>query len=150
MKFTHTNLSTFGPQQQSAIIRALNDQGWHIMDEVPDTEWQRIVNSTLQLRVNSCAIPFEAALAHEQYCRIPRQVLASVYGYVNRREITGHFLTAVLSNNLFDAVGRADKESMESLRELVVFIHMEVPSCCHGSLENVAHWLHPKPNKSPE
>lgn len=86
------------------------------------------------------------ALKHEEYSRIPTAVLASVYGYVDRKEAPGHFLTAVLSNDLFTAVSRADKESFAALRELVTFIHMEVPTACHGSAEAVANWLFPKPH----
>lgn len=84
------------------------------------------------------------ALLHEEYCKIPAQLLASLDGYARRRETPGHFLIAVLSHELFDAVSRADKESYAALRELVTFIHMELPSEAHGNMDKVAHWLHPK------
>jgi len=49
-------------------------------------------------------------------------------------------LTAVLSNNLFKAVGTADPDSMASLKSIVMVIHNELPSNCHGSPEKVKIW----------
>lgn len=92
---------------------------------------------------------FEKAQHHAEYKRIPEQILRSLYGYVEYRQATGHFLNAVLSNNLFEAIGRADKESLAALREIVTFVHMEVPSHCYGTVEKVQEWLFPKPPRLP-
>jgi len=94
-------------------------------------------------------ISFAQARQHAEYCRIPAQVLASLYGYVEHRQAPGHFLNAVLRNDLFEAVGRADKESRAALAELVCFIHMEVRSDCHGTPEKLKQWLYPKPEHDP-
>lgn len=92
---------------------------------------------------------FEKARQHAEYSRIPEQILRSIYGYVEYRQATGHFLNAVLTNNLYDAIARADKESLAALREIVTFVHMEVRSDCYGSKEKVQDWLFPKPPRMP-
>lgn len=92
-------------------------------------------------------ITYEQARQHSEYSRIPEHILTSLYGYVEHRQAPGHFLQAVLANDLFEAIGRADKEAVAALRELVVFIHMEVRSDCHGSRQKITAWLFPKEGK---
>lgn len=94
-------------------------------------------------------ITYEQARQHSEYTRIRADILQSVYAYVEHRQAPGHFLQAVLSNDLFEAIGRADKEAVTALRELVVFIHSEVRSDCYGSREKVKQWLFPKPKLCP-
>lgn len=94
-------------------------------------------------------ITYEQARKHDEFGLIPEHILQSIYGYVEQRQSTGHFLNAVLSNNLFEAIARADKEALAALREIVVFIHMEVRADCHGSPEKIQNWLFPKPPKPP-
>jgi len=90
-------------------------------------------------------ITFDEAIKHEQYREIPVRVLAGIYAYVEHRSQPGHFLTAVLRHDLFESVSRADKESLAALHPLVIFIHMEVPSRCHGDKAKVHEWLSPQP-----
>ena len=52
----------------------------------------------------------------------------------------GHFLTAVLSNNLIDAVGQADEMNLRALPAIVAYIYNEIPSGCWGSPEKVKEW----------
>jgi hypothetical protein len=92
---------------------------------------------------------FEKARHHAEFSRIPEHILRGLYGYVEHRQATGHFLNAVLTNNLFDAISRADKEALAALREIVVFVHMEVRSDAYGSSQKVQEWLFPKPPKMP-
>lgn len=88
-------------------------------------------------------LSFEQTRQHADYCRIPAQVIASIYSYVEHRQAPGHFLTAVLSNDLFATFGRADKESRSTLNDLITFIYMEVRSDCYGTPEKVKQWLNP-------
>ena len=69
------------------------------------------------------------------------QVLHGLYDYIERHQAPGHFLTAVLCHDLFEATGRSDEGSWIALRELVVFIYNEVRSDCHGSPAKVSAWL---------
>ncbi len=88
-----------------------------------------------------CGITIEEARRHETYNRIPPRVLSALYRYVEERHPTGDFLAAVLSNDLFQAVGRADDDSFRELRNLIRFIYNEVPHVCHGSLAKWHTWL---------
>jgi len=53
----------------------------------------------------------------------------------------GDFLTAVLHNNLTEAVARADDENIKNLPAFVGYLYNEAPSLCWGSKERVAEWL---------
>ena len=48
---------------------------------------------------------------------IPAHTKAALDRYVNDRLLPGGFLTAVLSNDLFGAVGSADSENLAALPE---------------------------------
>lgn len=53
---------------------------------------------------------------------------------------TGDFLLAVLSNDLRDAVGRADMENQRGLVYIVNFLYNVAPSAAWGSPDKVAAW----------
>jgi len=67
-------------------------------------------------------------------------VKRGIMNYVNDGVPMGHFLTAVFSNNLFEAFSRADEQSTAGLGHLVKFIYNECPAGCHGSSERVNDW----------
>jgi len=71
----------------------------------------------------------QEARQHAEFSRIPEHVLAGVYSFVEHR---------------------ADKESCATLRELVCFIHMEVPTLCYGNNAKVREWLFPQPKPCAE
>lgn len=86
------------------------------------------------------------AKKHVQYRLIPEHILDGVYNFVEEGYAPGHFLSAVFSNDLEGAVGRADKEALACLAELVIFIHNRVPTVCykiHGEcgLKAVGRWI---------
>jgi|PlaIllAssembly_1097288.scaffolds.fasta_scaffold89356_4 hypothetical protein len=85
----------------------------------------------MKLKQIRCEITLEEARKHEQYRKIPDHILQSIFLYVHEGRHPGHFLSAVLCNDLFEAVGRADKEALVSLPELVIFIHNRVPTCAY-------------------
>ncbi len=68
-------------------------------------------------------------------------MLASIDRYVNDRIPPGGFLTAVLSNDLTQAVARADDTNIRLLPEYVRYCYNEIPSPCWGSPERVEAWL---------
>ena len=72
---------------------------------------------------------------------IPEHIKASIDRYVSDKVPTGQFLRAVLSNDLFDALGRADEFSRDALPEICSYIYNEVPGSCWGSPEKVKEWL---------
>ena len=61
--------------------------------------------------------------------------------YVQHRVALGHFLTAVLENNLSEAVGRADEDNLKNLPAFVGYMYNEMPGGCWGSPEKVKAWL---------
>ena len=65
----------------------------------------------------------------------------SLDAYVQHRYQPGGFLTAVLSNDLFEAFGRGDAAAIVNLPHIVSYIYNELPSGCHGSPERVRAWL---------
>lgn len=78
------------------------------------------------------------------YSLIPERVMNNLLHYVKGEEAPGGFLYAVLCNDLFSAVGRADEEMKPLIPLLVNYIHWNVPGGCHGSPEIVKDWFNQK------
>jgi hypothetical protein len=72
--------------------------------------------------------------------KIPGRLLLGLVAWAEKKHRVGHFLTAVLSNDLCEAVARADEESMAALRQIVMFVYNNLPGICWGSQEKVAAW----------
>jgi hypothetical protein len=83
-------------------------------------------------------------IAEVDYSLIPERVMQNLLAYVKHEEAPGGFLYAVLSNDLFRAVGRADNEMKPLIPLLVHYIHWQVPGNCHGSPEMVKAWMEKK------
>jgi hypothetical protein len=75
------------------------------------------------------------------YSPIPTRIMQNLLGYVEGKQTPGGFLYAVLCNDLFRAVGRADKEMLPLIPLLCSYIHWEIPASCHGSPEIVEAWM---------
>jgi hypothetical protein len=72
---------------------------------------------------------------------VPSHLHAGLIRYVEQCGGVGHFLTAVLSNDLSEACGRADDTSAAYLVRIVKWLYNHVPGTCWGSPEKVAAWL---------
>jgi hypothetical protein len=72
---------------------------------------------------------------------IPYYTMESLIIYAMHSVATGGFLEAVLSNDLFKAVSRADDENQERLADIVKFIYNHLPNGCYGSYEHYRTWL---------
>lgn len=68
-------------------------------------------------------------------------VKQSIDDYIEKGWKPGDFLTSVLANDLFEAMGRADLENRENLYSITCYIYNESPSTCWGSYEIVYKWL---------
>ena len=75
---------------------------------------------------------------------IPLRMRSSISDYVNERGPVGGFLTAVLENNLKEAVAYADDLNSLLLPNYVRFFYNECPAACWGSTEKVRAWLNPE------
>jgi hypothetical protein len=71
----------------------------------------------------------------------PQELQAGLNRYVNERCQTGSFLYAILTNNLREAVMRADDKNIRLIPEIVCFVYNEIPGKCWGSVEKVEAWL---------
>ncbi len=64
---------------------------------------------------------------------------------MEHRVPTGDFLRAVLSNDLREAIGRADDGNLDALIHIVAYCYNDIPGHCWGTPEAVEGWLHPMP-----
>jgi hypothetical protein len=60
--------------------------------------------------------------------------------YVERGILPGDFLTALLSNDLVDAFGRADDNNTAAMRGWASFLYNEMPRGSWGSRATVEAW----------
>jgi hypothetical protein len=72
---------------------------------------------------------------------IPHATVVGIRRYVRWHIPPGGFLTAVLSNDLMEATGRADQGNAAAIVDIAKFVHNCIPAPCHGSRERVAKWL---------
>lgn len=72
---------------------------------------------------------------------VPPHMWGAVERYMVNRIAPGNFLTALLSNDLMEAFGRADDENTANMRNWVLFLYNYVPRGSYGSPEAVREWL---------
>ena len=75
------------------------------------------------------------------YAAIPAHTQGALLRYVDDKLFPGGFLTAVLCNNLFGAVGQADNQNLEALPLIVKFVYNEMPGNCWGSKQKMEDYL---------
>jgi len=76
-----------------------------------------------------------------KYDRLPEAMRPHARDYVERHLPVGGFLYAVLSNNLVDAFGHADKDNRAAMGDWVLWLFNDIPSKCWGSEDKVDAWL---------
>lgn len=72
---------------------------------------------------------------------IPLHLWSGLQHYMCEGRQTGHFLEAVLSNDLFEAFARADDLSRLALPTIIKYIYNHCPASSYGSKEAVEVWL---------
>jgi hypothetical protein len=75
-----------------------------------------------------------------EYSNIPDAILLAINNHVLRGQNCGHFVTAVLSNDLIEAVNRADDECQKCLRSIVRYLYNRCPGGCWGSKKKMEEW----------
>lgn len=75
------------------------------------------------------------------YYLIPAHMHQAIRDYVLHGYQPGSFLTALLSNDFMEAVGRADEDNARCLKGWAQFFYNYVPSGCYCSPEAVAAWI---------
>lgn len=73
--------------------------------------------------------------------RIPDDMIDGLELYINNRIKPGSFMTAVLANDLMEAVGKADYRNIVNIPAYTYFLHNFAPHECFGSYEKVEKWL---------
>lgn len=71
---------------------------------------------------------------------IPEHMRDGLVLWIDKGIMTGDFMTALMSNDLMGAFGRADEANSAAMRNWCVFLYSYAPRGCHGSPENVAEW----------
>jgi len=79
------------------------------------------------------------------YYLIPAHMREALDAYAQHKRPVGGFLTALLENNLMEAVVRADHANRLALPSYAAYIRNEMPHNCHGSPAIVAAWLASSP-----
>jgi hypothetical protein len=72
---------------------------------------------------------------------IPQRMRGAMHRYLQHGIAPGHFLTAVLSNDLREAVSRADEENMLILHDYIRFLYNYAPNGSWGSKQCFDNWL---------
>lgn len=72
---------------------------------------------------------------------IPAYMRVALHAYLDYGRPVGDFLNAILTNNLFHAVGHADSTNIKIIQNYVVAIHTHAPAGCHGSKQKVDAWI---------
>lgn len=72
---------------------------------------------------------------------VPEHTQKALDAYIKTGRPIGHFLTAVLTNNLFEAFARADEKNTVAMKHIIMFVYNEMPSRAHGSKEKINAWI---------
>ena len=84
-------------------------------------------------------------MEHEPYrfrhYAIRPDMMGAIRRYIDHGIPPGSFLTAVIENNLSEAVGRADNENLENLPAFLAYFYNEAPSPCWGSPAKRQAWV---------
>lgn len=75
---------------------------------------------------------------------VPPITLESIERYERNGYVPGHFVTAVLENDLCGAINRADKVNLAALIDTVRYLYNHVTAECWGSPEKVRAWAKKK------
>lgn len=75
------------------------------------------------------------------YGEVPERTLETLTTYAQDGVPAGGFINAILINDLKGAIGRADKDNLKAIKQIVKFVCNQLPSICHGSPEKVKAWL---------
>ena len=72
---------------------------------------------------------------------LPDYMVPAVYNYLERRIRPGGFLAAVISNDLFGAIGQADDQNRKVIHYWVGLLYNEFPGNAWGSTAEFNQWL---------
>lgn len=85
----------------------------------------------------------------QDFGQIRQNIVEGMNRFVLLHQPVGHFLTAVLSNNLREAFARADDENQKTMFQIVSYCHNQIPGNCWGTPEKVKAWVEMDPKDFP-
>jgi len=85
--------------------------------------------------------PESALHVNATLAEIPENLHDGLVEYIMTGRPTGHFLEAVISNDLLQACHRADIRSRVALYAIVYFLFNYGPGACYGSPTHYRTWL---------
>lgn len=71
---------------------------------------------------------------------LPEHMRAAMLRWIEQGVYPGGFLTAVLENNLCEAVARADHINIDKLPDYVRYLYNNAPRGCWGNPDSVRAW----------
>jgi hypothetical protein len=80
--------------------------------------------------------------------RIPARMEEPLRLYILEGIPVGQFLTAVLCNNLREAIGHGDDENVANLPAFIGYLYNEAPATCWGSPEKHSAWIESHKNRT--
>lgn len=78
---------------------------------------------------------------NDDYAQIPEHMQSALRRYVLQGLKPGDFLTAVICNDLRNAVGRADSDNLPLLKLYVQWFYNVAPGTCWGSRDIMVRWM---------
>lgn len=84
----------------------------------------------------------DAMILIEDYPKVPMHVVEAFSRYKAEKIRPGSFLCAVIAGDLFEAVQRADKSSLEALVAITQMVIKELPESARGSRAAINDWTH--------
>jgi len=79
----------------------------------------------------------DTSVSQETIDAVPLHIRKSIDRFVEYGVPVGSFLWAILTNDLFGAIQRADEISLSHLHEICAYVYNAVPSSCWGTDEKV-------------
>lgn len=80
-------------------------------------------------------------MLENKHWQIPEHTFEALKRYVEEGIPTGDFLYAMLTNDLFGAIGRADSQNSRALKDICGFVYNEIPSTAWHTDEAVKQWI---------
>jgi hypothetical protein len=78
------------------------------------------------------------------YTKIRPDMIEALKRYIDHGIPPGHFLSAVICNDLKEACARADSDNQKALFEITAWLYNYAPANCWGSEARMRIWINSK------
>lgn len=77
----------------------------------------------------------------KDYEGVPEHTRGALLRYRDHGLSPGGFLTSVLTNDLFGAIGRADSENSRAIKDICAWVRWRMPAIAWGNDDRVDNWI---------